>query len=380
MNFLSEEQIMWKDTVERWVDQEIGKEYIRQCDIDRKFPYEAYQKAADLGWMRLLIPEEYGGDGGDIFSYALMCESLSKYGVDFCIAITASTFNVMSLVHFGSDKLKEKYIGPFMRGEIRIPVAISEPNAGSDSFATQTKAVKKGDKYILNGQKIWCSGAANENAVIMLLARTDTTKKKKEGLSVFLIPNTTPGLDIRALPTLPRRSINTCEIFLTDVEVHEDDMVGMPGQGGELIGGELNLERIAISAGYAGNSQAVVNEVLQYTHDRVQFDKPIFEFQVMRHMLADMQTQTDAARLMTYRAAELATQGVDCRKEIAMAKLFSSETLQTVSRMGMQMLGGYGTLPEFDMERHFREGMQATIGGGTSQMQRNIISHYMRLK
>lgn len=378
MNFLSPEQEMWKSTVERWIENEIGREYVRKCDVERTFPYEAYEKAAQLGWLRLLIPEDYGGDGGDIFSYALMCEALSKYGVDFCIAITASTFNVMSLVHHGSPALKEKYIGPFMRGEIRIPVSISEPNAGSDAFNTQTRAVRDGDDYVINGQKIWCSGAANKNAVIMLLARTEKTEDKRDGLSVFMIPNTTPGLDIRPLPTLPRRSINTCEIFLTDVRIAASQMVGKPNQGREIIGGELNLERIAIAAGYVGNAQAVVDEALTYAHQRVQFERPIFEFQVIRHMLADMQTQTDAARLLVYRAAELATNGISCRKEIAMAKLFSSETLQTVSRMGMQILGGYGTLPEFDMERHFREGMQATIGGGTSQMQRNIISHYMR--
>lgn len=379
MDFLTEEQVRWRDTVEDWVDREIGKEYIRKCDIDRTFPYEAYANASRLGWMRLLIPEADGGDGGDIFSYALMCEALSKHGVDFCIAITASTFNVMSLVHHGSPYLKDKYLKPFMNGDIRIPVSISEPNAGSDAFATQTRAVRDGEDYVINGQKIWCSGAANKDAVIMMLVRTGKQEDKRAGLSVFMIPNTTPGMTIRALPTLPRRSINTCEIFLENVRVPASEMVGHEGDGHKIIGGELNLERIAISAGYVGNAQAVVNEALNYTHQRAQFGQKIFNFQVIRHMLADMQTQTDAARLLTYRAAELATQNVPCRKEIAMAKLFSSETLQTVSRMGMQILGGYGTLPEFDMERHFREGMQATIGGGTSQMQRNIISNGMRL-
>jgi alkylation response protein AidB-like acyl-CoA dehydrogenase len=380
MNFLTEEQQQWKDTVERWIDKEIGKEYIRKCDVERQFPFEAYEKAAKMGWMKLLIPEEDGGDGADIFSYALMCEALAKYGVDFCIAITASTFNVMSVVKHGTREQKRLYVEPFMRGEIRIPVSISEPNAGSDAFNTQTKAVADGDYYVINGQKIWCSGAANKGAVIMMLVRTAKTENKRDGLSVFMIPNDTPGLDIRPLPTLPRRSVTTTEIFLQDVRVHKSQMLGKPGDGGKIIGGELQLERIAIAAGYTGNAQAVVNESLAYTHQRVQFGKPLFEFQVVRHMLADMQTQTDAARLLTYRAAEIASKGVRCAKEIAMAKLFSSETLQNVSRMGMQILGGYGTLPEFDMERHFREGMQATIGGGTSQMQRNIISHEMRIR
>ncbi len=154
MDFLTEEQRQWKATVERWVEREIGKEYIRKCDIERSFPYEAYEKAAKLGWMRLIIPEADGGDGGDIFSYALMCEALSKHGVDFCIAITASTFNVMSIVKHGNSAQKKQYVEPFMRGEIRIPVSISEPNAGSDAFSAQTRAVADGDYYVINGQKL----------------------------------------------------------------------------------------------------------------------------------------------------------------------------------------------------------------------------------
>ena len=379
MNFLSEEQQLWMATVERWIDNEIGPEYIRKCDVDRQFPFEAYQKLADLGWLKLIIPEEIGGDGGDIFSYALMCEALAKYGVDFCIAMTASTFNVVSIVKYGSPEQKKQYVLPFMRGEIRIPVSISEPNAGSDAANTQTRGERVGDDYIINGQKIWCSGASNKGAVILMLVKTEKTEDKRKGLSVFIIPNTTPGLDIRPLPTLPRRSVVTTEIFLDNVRIPASQMLGLPGQGWEIIGGELELERIAIAAGYVGNAQAVVSEALKYAHERKQFGKAIYDFQVISHMLADMQTQTDAARLLTYRAAELASQRIPCRKEVAMAKLFSSETLQTVSRQGMQILGGYGTLPDFDMERHFREGMQATIGGGTSQMQRNIIARALRL-
>lgn len=380
MNFLTEEQVYWKETVERWAEKEVGKKYIRECDIERKFPFEAYQKLADQGWLKLVIPEQNGGDGGDIFSYALMCEGLSKFGVDFCIALTASTWNVMSIVKYGTPEQKAAYITPFMEGQIRIPVSISEPNAGSDASSTQTRAERVGDEYVINGQKIWCSGASNKDAFILLLARTEKTEDPRKGLSVFIVPNTTPGLDIRALPTLPRRSVTTTEIFLDNVRVPANQMLGAPGQGWEVITGELELERIAISAGFVGNAQAVVDEATIYAHQRKQFGKAIYDFQVISHMLADMQTKVDAARLLVYRAAELASRGVKCRKEVAMAKLFSSEVFQEAARNGMQILGGYGTLPEFDMERHFREGMQATIGGGTSQMQRNMIAHHMRIR
>jgi alkylation response protein AidB-like acyl-CoA dehydrogenase len=155
-------------------------------------------------------------------------------------------------------------------------------------------------------------------------------------------------------------------------------MLGQPGQGWSIITSHLELERVAIAAGYVGNAQTAVDDALRHAHERIQFDRPIFEFQVIQHTLADMQTQVDAARLLTYRVAEMATKGEPCRTEVAMAKLFASETLQTVSRQGMQILGGASTLPKSDMERYFREGMQSTIGGGTSQIQRTIIARGMR--
>ena len=380
MNFLTEEQVAWKESVTRWVDRDIGREYIRKCDMERAFPYEAYEKASKLGFQRLIIPEADGGDGGDIFSYALMCEALSRYGVDFSVAIAGSTFTAMNIALHGTPEQKKRFLDPFMRGEIRFPISMSEPGAGSDVANVQTRAERVGNEYVINGQKLWCSGAANRGAVILMLVRTAKTEDKRKGLSVFIIPNDTPGLSIRPLQTLARRSVVTTEIFLEDARVPAAQMLGKSGDGWNIIAGEhLVLERIAIAASYAGNAQGAVDDALAYARQRVQFGKPIYEFQVIRHMLADMQTQTDAARLLAYRAAELASKGIPCRKEVAMAKLFASETLQAVSRMGMQIMGGHGMVPESDMERYFREGMQSTVGAGTSQIQRTIIAQEMRV-
>lgn len=380
MNFLSEEQQAWKESVRRWVDRDIGREYIRKCDMDRTFPFEAYEKAARLGYHSLLVPEAYGGDGGDVFSYALLCEALSCYGVDFSVAIAGGIFTAMNLSLHGTEDQKQRFLKPFMRGEIRFPISMSEPNAGSDVANVQTRAERVGDDYVVNGQKLWCSGAGNRGAVILMLVRTANTPDKRNGLSVLIVPNDLPGMTIRPLQTLARRSVVTTEIFLDNVKVPAANMLGAPGEGFKIIAGEhLALERVAVAASYVGNAQGAVDDALAYAQQRVQFGKPIYEFQVIRHMLADMQTQTDAARLITYRAADLAARGLPCRKEVAMAKLFASETLQTVTRQGMQILGGYGMTPEGDMERYFREGMQATVGGGTSQIQRTIIAQEMRV-
>ncbi len=379
MNFLTPEQTLWKEQVDRLMEREIGREYIRKCDMNREYPYEGYQAVAAQGWLRLLIPEDHGGLGGTIFDYALMCEGLARYGFDFATCLMVSTFTAMNIVKFGNDAQKEKYLEPFMNGELRFSISISEPQAGSDAANTRTRAIPDGDGYLLRGQKLWCSGAAAKNVVIAMLVRSDPAAKKHAGLSVLLVPNDSPGLDIRRLPTMARRATGTTEIFVDDVRVTRDQVLGEPGKGWTIITDHLELERIAVSAGYVGNAQQAVDDALRYAHERVQFDKPIFDFQVIRHMLADMQTKVDAARLLVYRAAELASQGTPCSKEVSMAKLFASETLQEVSRMGMQILGGHSMLPEADMERYFREGMQSTIGGGTSQIQRTIIAKAMRL-
>ncbi len=379
MNFLTPEQSLWKEQVDKLMDKEVGREYIRKCDMERAYPYEGYAAIAKQDWLRLLIPEENGGFGGSIFEYALMCEALAKYGFDFATALMVSTFTAMNIVKYGSDEQKEKYLEPFMRGEIRFSISISEPQAGSDAASTRTRAVQDKDAYVLRGQKLWCSGAAANNVVIAMLVRTDPKAPKREGLSIFLVPNDAPGLDIRRLPTMARRATGTTEIFVDDVRMPATQMLGEAGQGWPIITDHLDLERVAVSAGYVGNAQQAVDDALRYAQERIQFDKQIFDFQVIRHMLADMQTQVDAARLLVYRAADLASTGKPCTREVSMAKLFASETLQTVTRNGMQIYGGHGMLPEADMERYFREGMQSTIGGGTSQIQRTIIAKTLRV-
>ena len=378
MNFLSEEQEIWRDTVDRFMEQEIGRKYIRHCDQEREYPYEGYKKIADQGWLRLLIPEDHGGDGADIFTYALLCEGLAKFGFDFAAAVAVPTFTAMNVVHYGTDEQKAEHLEPFMAGELRFAIAISEPGAGSDAANTATRGRLEGNQYVINGQKLWTSGASADNVTMAMLVRTDPKAEKHAGLSVFLVPNDAQGLDIRKLPTFVRRATGSHEIFIDDCKLPTSALLGEEGQGWGIITSHLELERIAIAAGYVGNAQTAVDDALSHAHERVQFDRPIFEFQVIQHMLADMQTQVDAARLMAYRAAEMAAKGQPCRREVAMAKLFASETLQTVSRQGMQILGGASTLPESDMERYFREGMQSTIGGGTSQIQRTIIARGMR--
>lgn len=378
-NFLTQDQADWLATVNDFMDNEITVEYVRDCDTNRKYPYEAYKKIADQGWLGILIPEEEGGAGGDIFDYALMAEGLGKYGFDFSCSVLVPTFTAMNIIKFGTQKQKDTYVKPFISGDIRFSVSMTEPDAGSDVFATKTHARKNenGD-WVINGAKMFCSGAQADNTVIAMLVRTDK-EDKHGGLTMLLIPNDTPGLVINKLPTLSRHATGTTEIFLDNVVVPGDAILGAEGQGHEIILNHLELERCAVSAAYVGNAQEAVNNALRYAHHRKQFGQAIYNFQVLKHMLAENQTRVDAARLLVYRAASMKAAGMEAPRETSMAKLYGSETLKQCALDGMQILGGYANLPESDMERYLRESVQSTIGGGTSQIQRTIIAKTMRL-
>ena len=377
-DFLDADQQEWRRACHRFVDEQVTREYVRDCDMDRRYYSEGYAKLAASGYLGLLIPEEHGGSGGTTLAYALLCEAMGKYGVDFAIAACVSTFSAMNLVHYGTAGQIARFIPGFLDGSISFCVAISEPEAGSDAAATATRAMRDGDHYVLTGLKQWCSGSSAPGAHIFTLVRTDPAAAKHAGLSVVLLPNDLPGMELRKLKTLARRGTGTNQIFLDGTRVPVTSLIGAEGQGWEIITRHLLLERIAIAAAYVGCAQQAVDDACQYAQDRRQFGQPLFEFQALSHMLADMQTKVDAARLLVYRAAAMADTGSLAAREVAMAKLFASEALQSVSRDGVQIMGGAGMLPEADMERYFREGMQATIGGGTSQIQRNIIARSMR--
>jgi len=371
----SDEQQLWHDTVHRFIDSEGGgREYARQCDVERRYPYELYEKVAKQGWLGLLVPEEYGGMGADAMFYAIFMGAMGKYAVDFSSAFGVTTFTAMNLVRHGTRQQKEKYLPAFIEGRVRFSISMTEPNAGSDVASLTTRAELRDDHFVLNGQKVFASAAHARDNIICMAVRTDPNAPKHKGISLLLVPNDTPGLELRLLPTLARRSTGTNEIFLTDVRVPRENLVGELNHGWRYLVEHLEIERLAISAGYVSCAQTAVSDALRYAKERHQFGRAIGEFQVIKHMLADMQTQVDAATLMVYRVAYLASQGRACTREAAMAKLIASETLLDVATKGMQILGGYAQLPEYDMERYWREGKQATVGGGTSQIQRSIIA------
>lgn len=371
------EQQLWKDTVDRFMENEVGREYTRKHDEAREFPNEVYYKLAEQGWLGLLIPEELGGLGSDPVMYAIFVESVAKFSLDTAACIMQMMFTAQNIATNGSQEQKDKYIPAFLAGDQRFAISISEPGAGSDAAGVITKAVRDGDEWVINGNKTWCSGAHHPNTVIVLLVRTG--EERYGGLTTILLPNDTPGLDIRKLPTKVRRSVGTTEMFLTDVRLPISNTLGEVGKGWEVIGKHLQLERMGLAASYVGNSRTALDDTIKYTKDRKQFGRPLSSFQVLKHRMAENEYEHEAARLLVYSAATKLARGENALKEVSMAKVFAADIAYKIAFNGMQAFGGYSQLPEYDMERYFREAKHAMVGGGTSEIQRSIIAKEMGL-
>jgi alkylation response protein AidB-like acyl-CoA dehydrogenase len=376
----TEEQNILRESVRRMMDKIATPEYIRRHDRARSFPTELYAAWVDMGLFRMPFPEAYGGLGGNAIDMMIISEEISRKSYDFYASYAAGVFSAYALLQKGSEAQKQKWLPAFFEGRIKLSTSMSEPDAGSDVGAMRSSAVREGDTWIINGQKLWATQAGAEGNVISLYVKTDKSAHYRNGLSTFLVPNDTPGVECRKLDLLGRGCAGTYEIFLNDVRIPHENLIGEPHKGWECLLAGIQYERLTTAAGYYGSSQTVIDMALQYAKDRKQFGRPIGTNQVIAHMFADMQTEVDAARLLTWRAAWMLSNGRNALKEISMAKLMGSETYVKVAAQAMQILGGYGYNMEFDMQRLFRDSRSVTIGAGTSQMQRNLIAGLMGLK
>jgi alkylation response protein AidB-like acyl-CoA dehydrogenase len=373
----SAEQQMWHDVVHTFMEREVGREYTREHDQSREFPEEVYRKMADLGWLGLLVPEAQGGLDADPVMFAIFCEAIGKYSLDTAACIMTSMFTVTNICRHGTQEQREQYVKPFLKGESKFSISISEPQSGSDAAGARSTAHLDGDHWVLNGNKVWCSGAHLPNTTLAVLARTGTGRH--DGFSVFLVPNTTPGLQLKKMNTIVRKSLGTTEFFMDNLRIPRDNLLGEQGKGWQYIGEHLNLERLSIAASQVGNARTALDDTIRYTKDRKAFGRSLASFQVLRHRMADNETELYAARLLVYAAARSLARGKNATKEVSMAKVFAADTLFKIAFNGMQALGGYAQLPEYDMERYFREAKHGMVGGGASEIQRGIIAKEMGL-
>ena len=373
----TDEQRMWHDTVHTFMEKEVGREYTREHDASREFPYEVYRKMAAQGWLGLLLPEEDGGVAADPVMFAIFCEAIAKYSLDTAACIMTSMFTATNISSHGSPEQKQKYLPAFLRGDATFSVSISEPGSGSDAAAARTKAVLDGDQWVLNGSKTFCSGAHLTNTTIVIMARTG--EERYAGLSLFLLPNTSKGLTITKMNTIVRRSLGTTQLYLDNLRLPRENLLGEMGKGWTYIGEHLEHERLSLASSYVGNARTALDDTRRYTKERKQFGRALSSFQVLKHRMAEDECEVEAARLLTYAAASKMARGERAVKEVSMAKVFAAKALFKTAFDGMQALGGYAQLPEMDMERYFREAKHAMVGGGTNEIQHSIIAKEMGL-
>jgi alkylation response protein AidB-like acyl-CoA dehydrogenase len=376
----STEQKLLRDSVSKLMQRLATPENLRRLDRERLYPYEIYDAWVEAGLFALPFATEYGGLGGNVLDLAIVSEEIGRYSADVAMAFGGSIFCALNVARKGSEEQKRYWLPKLISGEIRMSISMSEPDAGSDVGAMRTQARRDGNEYVISGQKIWATGAGAKNNFINVYVKTDPKAHYRQGMSLFLVDNTTPGLDIRKLDMLGRRSVGTYELNFNDARIPPDRLIGGENKGWECILSGLQAERVVAAACDCGSARGVLDLALGYAKDRRQFGRAIGTFQAIAHMLANTEAEVEAAWAVTQKAAWRVSRNEDALKEITIAKLLAAEAYVKAANVGMQVMGGFGYNMEFDMQRHFRDARAATIAAGTSEMQRNIIAGQMGLK
>ncbi len=373
----TKEQEAFRETIRNFIKRETSRELDRRLEEEGRFPFELVEKMAQTGLFGLPFPEEYGGVGGSVLDFIIAAEELA-YGSEAASAIfLGPVFFAGETIYInGSEEQKRKYLPLIAQGKLRGAFALTEPEAGSDASSITTSAVRDGDEYVINGQKTMISGADIAD-IIMTCTKTDKECSRYEGITIFIVPRTSEGLTIRKMNKLGNNVISTCEIFYDNVRVPAENILGGPealNKGWLQMINNLDIERIMIAALYTAIAQRAYDDALAYAKERKQFGKPISNYQMIQQMLADMLIEIRASRLLTYHAAWLKEQGEFCSLECSIAKIHATEAARKITIDGMQILGGYGYMMEYDMQRYVRNALLGTIGGGTNQIQRLIIA------
>jgi isovaleryl-CoA dehydrogenase len=380
MNFeLTDEQRDFAAAIRDFCKRELGSPEQRERLTDgytEAHSAEIYKKMADLGWLGLTIDEELGGSGGGMVDACVFMEETARglapiggYGTTLIVA--------GAVQRFGTDEQKRKILGGIAGGSVEA-IAMTEPESGSDVGSLTTTAERVNGGYVLNGTKVFCSNAHISDHVLVV-ARTSKGESKHEGLSMIFVPTDNPNMEIKPIDTMGGRETNY--LYLTDCEAPEDAVLGQVDAGWMQLMAGLNVERLILAAIQLGIGWRAFDDTLAYVKERKQFGRPIGSFQALQHRIADIATELEAARLMTYWVASKVDSDPDrmLPKEASMVKLFVTETAQKASLEGMQMMGGYGYSSEYDMERLVRQTLVSTIYGGTSEIQRNIIAKTLGL-
>ena len=375
MNFgNTPEQEAMIDHVRTLLDDVCSMAYAAKCDETHTPPREAFNALAKNGWLGLIAPEEYGGAGGSATDLALLLEETGHHFEELGLWLFRSfTYGCYAVLQHGTEEQKQRIVPGAAQGKLSFAFALSEPDSGSDAAALRTRAVVDGDHFIVNGRKQWTSGMDIADYALVAL-RTNDLGKKQLGISTLMIDTQLPGIEVRKIATLGQHAIGTTEVTFTDVRVHKTALLGQIDQGWAVCEDTLRYERLCLSAVRIGAARRAFEFALDYAKTRHQFGKPIGSFQVTQHKFADMKVMLDTAFTMVRRYAWLMENGQAQRADTAVIKYYVGESYKTISDMCLQILGGYGYSMEYPMQRFFRDSRLATIGGGTSEIQKNIIA------
>jgi butyryl-CoA dehydrogenase len=370
---MTKEQMLFKQMISEFAKNEI-QPYAAEIDKTEKFPYETVRKMAENGLMGIPFERKYGGAGGDIYSYIMAVTEISKYCATTGVILAAHTsLGAGSINEFGNEEQKEKYLVPLAKGEKIGGFALTEPNAGTDASGQQTTAVKKGDKYILNGNKIFITNGASAD-VFTVFAMTDPEKGTR-GISAFIVEKDYPGFEVGKIEEkLGIRASSTAELIFQDCEIPEENLLGREGKGFGIAMKTLDSGRISIAAQALGIAEGAFEESVNYMKERKQFGRSIAKFQGLQWMIADMDVKISATRELVRRAVIKKSAGERFSVEAARAKLYSAETAMDVTTKAIQIFGGYGYTKDYPVERMFRDAKITEIYEGTSEVQKMIIA------
>lgn len=373
MNFtLTEEQRIWQKSVHDFADKELAS-LVETCEKEKRYPLEIVPKMAALKLWGVFVPEEYGGAGGDNMDWVIMMEEVGRVSAAMGISVLGHCHATRTLLVAGSEAQKKKYLPP-LAGDGKIAAfGLTEPNAGSDVANIETTATKRGDNYYLNGAKAYITNF-DLAEMYVIFAKTDKAKGR-HGISGFIVEKDTPGFSFGKKESLcGLHSGHTGELIFEDCSVPQENLIGDENEAFRRIIEVFGLERMGNSAISVGTAQAALDAAIQYTKDRPAFGRHVADFQGVQWMLADMAIDVEAARLMVRQGADYANRGLPHLERVAMAKTLANEAAMRVTEKAMQLFGAVGYNTEFPIERYFRDAKMFALGGGTTQIMRNIVA------
>ena len=383
----SEDQIELRKVARSLFAKHASEQDVRIWDEEGSYPVDLYREIAALGWYDIVADGPVDGHAGLL---AALCEEIGRGSSDLVALFNLNLSGIRDLQRWGTPEQQAKYVEPVLRGEGRFSIAVSEPDVGSDAASVSTRAEPVGTEatghgpagggWILNGQKTYCEAAGLPGTVMEVVAKVGDGGRKRDHLAVFLMPVDTPGIEIRRMPALGRNISGIYEVFLRDVVLPQDALLGEAGQGWQILRERLVLERIMISSGFVGSSSAVIDMTVTYANEREQFGKPISSYQGVSLPLAEMHIRLDAARCAVRRSAELFDRGVPCEVESTMAKFLCGQIYAESSALAMQIQGAYGYVRDHTLPMHHSDGIIARVVAGPPSLQLDYVARSMGLR